>query len=145
MMTVGENLWDYETLRRRWERTRVAEQGAYRRPEKTRRARGGEVVNALKEAIGATGDPRFAAAIKALKEHGLDRPDAKTFQRARWRPIEYNCLRRMEQLLRVPARSTRVAAARTAVEFHVEALSFDAVVRRLERAYRSHLRWRAEA
>jgi hypothetical protein len=139
-MTVGENLWDYETLWRRWERTRCAEQGAYRRPTKTRRARGGEVVNALKEAFGAAGDPRFAAAIEALKEHGLDRPDAKTFQRIRWRPLEFNSIRRMEQLLRVPDRSRRIAAARTAVEFHIEAASFDAVVRRLDRAYLAHVR-----
>jgi hypothetical protein len=143
-MTAGENLWDYTTLQRRWERALRLVRGAACRPTKTRRARAGEVVNALKDAFGATGDPRFIAAIAALKEHGLDRPDAKTFQRVRWRPIEYNSIRRMEQLLRVPDRSRRIAAARTAVEFHIEAASFDAVVRRLDRAYLAHLR-RTEA
>jgi hypothetical protein len=129
--------WDYETFRLRWQRTHHF---ACRVPAKTRRARSGEVVYWLKWAIGLTGDPRFAAAIEATKEHKLDRLNSKTLQRVVWRPIERTCIRRMQQLLRVQTRSMRWAAARTANEFHIEAQSFDAVVRRLERAYRAHLR-----
>jgi hypothetical protein len=138
------DLWSYETLRRRWEMTRHglpgvgSERTAYRSPEKVRRARGSEVIAALKEAFGATGDPRLVAAIEALKESGFDQPNAKTLQRFRAVPIEANCIRRIEQLrAREPRPSVRSAAARTAVEFHVEGATFDAVVRRLERAYRA--------
>jgi hypothetical protein len=50
-MTAGEDLWSYEALRRRWEQTHDAEQKAYRRPKKIRRARGAEVIAALKEQL----------------------------------------------------------------------------------------------
>lgn len=126
---------DYETLRAHWERAR-RDAGRVYRPEKIRRARRGEIVSALTTMHAATGDLRFGDALAAMVEHRFDRQHAGTW-RIRERQEERVCIWRMHELrVRGKARSERQAAAMVAVMFCVGGLSFDAAVRKLERAYR---------
>ena len=85
----------------------------------------------------ATGDTRFSAAIEAITEYGLDRQNAGTW-RLQERHEERFCIYQMEHLLRRDASlSVRRAAARVAVMALVDGASFDAVVKRVERAYQT--------
>ena len=125
----------YEQLRERWERIQVAEQLIYRRDKKISPARVRSVVAFLKglrdhkDASGRLIDPRFDDMARTIERFdGSSRP-------AYMRHVDTVCVARIEQLMRNKT-SVRIAAARTAVEFAVPGQSFDAVVKRLERAHR---------
>jgi hypothetical protein len=126
----------YTQLGERWERIRAAEQLIYRRDKKISRARVRSVVAFLKglrdhkDALGRLIDPRFDDMARTT-EH-FDRSSRPAYMRH----VDTVCVARIEQLTRNGTTSVRIAAARTAVEFCVPGQSFDAVVKRLERAHR---------
>ena len=130
-------LLDDKALRAAWERVIQLQRRIYGddSTKASRRARYGEMVAALEAMLSATGDARFVAAIEAMKEHGFGRPDAGTWKR-RLDRTEKVCVRQMHELLsRSWARNPRHAAAIIAVMFSIDGASFDAVRKRLERAY----------
>jgi hypothetical protein len=129
-------LFDDKALRAAWERVIPLQRRIYGddSTKASRRARYGEMVAALEAMHSATGDARFVAAIEAMKEHGFDRQDAGTWRRLD--RTEKVCVRRMhELLLRNRVRSVGHAAGMVAVMFSIDGASFDAVRKRLERAY----------
>jgi hypothetical protein len=133
----------YPVLQDRWERVcgiRMLKQEAGFYPPRRRRASGASLITALTAMQAKTGDSRFGAAIEAIKEHKLDQQDAGT-----WKNVahaEMACVRRMLALVNGKGRlSSRHAAARVAAEYAVQGKSFDAVVKRLERAYRRLTVW----
>jgi hypothetical protein len=127
--------WDFEALRAAWERAIPMQRGIYRPQKKRRRARSGETIAALEDMYAATGDASFRAAVESMKKYGLDHQDAGTW-RVRETRVETTCIARMHHLRkRDGTLSVRRAAAMAAVMFWVEGASFEAVVRRLERAY----------
>jgi hypothetical protein len=127
----------YKALRKRWEavcgpRRRKLEAGIYRRP--SRRPSGPAIIAALEDMQARTGDGRFGSAIEAIKQHGFDRQHAGT--RKNVAATERAFVGRMLVLTNVKRLSVHKAAAHVAVEFWIAGQSFDAVVQRLERAYR---------
>jgi hypothetical protein len=131
-------LLDDKALRAAWDRVIPLQRRIYGddSTKASRRARYGEMVAALEAMHSATGDARFVAAVEAMKEHGFDRQDAGTWKR-RFDSTEKVCVRRMHELLsRNRARNARHAAGMVAVMFSIDGASFDAVRKRLERAYR---------
>lgn len=128
----------YDVLQARWERVHAREGEVYVRTKKMRQARGSETIATLKVWYAATGDIAFREAIEAAQKRGFDRQNSSTLKRARDMAHGYNeevSLAMMVRLLR-RGRTLRSAAARTAVAYSVPGNSFDAVVKKLERAYR---------
>jgi hypothetical protein len=133
----------FDALRKRWERVcgeQVLNREARFYPRRRRRASGAAIITALTAMQAKTGDSRFGSAIDAIKEHKLDRQDAGTWKNAA--EAEMACVGRMLALVNGKGRlSSRQAAARVAAEYAVQGKSFDAVVKRLERAYRRLTVW----
>jgi hypothetical protein len=104
--------------------------------KKARRARYGEMIALLEDKHAVTGNPRFGAAMEAIKERGFGRQHAGTW-RTRKKQDERVYVARMHDILeQKEAPSIRTAAARVAVEFWIPGASFEAIVKRLDRAYR---------
>ena len=128
--------WDYKALSEIWKLAANAQRRIYSNTKAPKRARVGEMIAALSAMYHCSGDPRFTAAVEAIKEGGFDKANAGTFK-ARERAEDQLYARRMHYLLaRDKTMSIRIAAARVAVEFIVPGATFDAVVKRLARAYR---------
>ena len=128
--------FDREALRSAWKLATDMQRRIYAQQKKIRRrARSGATVADLQMMQAATGDPRFVAAIEAMKAHGFDRKDAGTWKRI-FDGDQRLYVRRMHELLtRKRVRSVSDAAAIVAEMFCVGGQSFDAVVKKLERAY----------
>lgn len=125
----------YEQWRERWEKARAAERLIYRPDKKISRASVRSVVAFLrgvrshKDKRGRLSDPRFDNMARAIEGFRFDRSSRPAY----FRHVEAVCVARIVQLVCNNGTSVRLAAARAATEFFVEAQSFDAVVKRLER------------
>jgi len=98
-----------------------------------------EVMAMLQDMHVASGDQAFAEAVNAIKKHGFDRANAGTWKNAQEKIFgeTRTCVARMEWLIeRKKVPSVRQAAAQVAVEYSIAGASFNAVVKRLEGAYR---------
>jgi hypothetical protein len=126
----------YLRLQARWERGRAAEERAYRKEVKPKRARSGEVAATLEAMYEATGDAAYADAFKAMQRDGFDkRGTSWKWTPARAKNADEVCLRRMNFLVRRGC-TLRHAAAMAAVELLVPGKTFESVVTRLETTYR---------
>jgi hypothetical protein len=130
----------YEQWRERWEKAHAAALLIYRADKKTSAAKVRSVIAFLKsvrdhkDKRGRLSDPRFNDMAQVIEGFHLDHSPRTAY----YRHVDSVCVVRIEQLARNGA-SVRIAAARTAVEFHVHnGHSFSAVTKRLERAHR---RW----
>jgi hypothetical protein len=143
----------YAAFCRRWEAHRFAEQSDFRKPGAEIK-RVGEVVATLRVLYEETRNPCYNDAVRDIEERGIGRGAKLAWRRAFARHVKDVCLARMAHLLRKAkedadedagenadeAPPVRVAAARTAAEFHVPGRSFDGVVKRIERAWRAEVR-----
>jgi hypothetical protein len=130
----------YPQLCTRWERVHAFE--AAFKHEKAGRPSGPKVIaylNNVRAALTST-DTEAALVIQktidVLAKHGFDHADAGTWKRAPPVDPETIYMRRMDQVMQRNGGKLRSAAARVAVEYWVAGKSFDAVVKRLSRAYR---------
>jgi hypothetical protein len=129
----------YAQWRERWEKAHAAELLIYRADKKISAAKIRGVVAFLKsvrghkDKRGRLSDPRFNNMAQVIEGFHLDRSSRAAY----YRHVDTVCAIRIEQLVRNRT-PIRIAAARAAVEFCVPGQSFDAVVKRLERAHR---RW----
>jgi hypothetical protein len=130
----------YEVLQARWESVHAREGEIYVRTKKMRQARGSETIATLKVWYAATRDIAFRKAIEAAQKLRFDRQNSSTLKRARDMAHGYDekvFLAMMVRLLQSGrAPSLRSAAAQATVAYSVAGNSFDAVVKKLERAYR---------
>ena len=129
-------------LRERWESADRLARGVYKSPEKIRLARGREVVAALRAMYSATGDPAFAAALKAIEVWGFERLDAGTLKRARISAGSNETVTFFPRMHTLVGQgfSVRHAAAQVACTWWIEGQSFDAVVDGLRTGYRKWLK-----
>jgi hypothetical protein len=123
------NATQHDQLRELWERMHEHE---LKREKSIRRASAPEVIAALEFMFAATDDPIFTQATSAVRRHAgklqFTRQDRRTY------------LRRIHHLVSRRKIPVRAAAARTAADFFVPGDSFDAVVDKLERAYKKEIR-----
>jgi hypothetical protein len=125
-------------LEQRWQRvvnqrTRKREQVVYRR--ETRRASGPKIIAALKDMASATGDPRFTAAVQAIKEHRYDRQHAGTWRQIKRIAAEVAYARAMETLI-WKGWPERKAAGQVAIDFMIAGANLKSVVATLVHVYR---------
>jgi hypothetical protein len=128
----------FPELQARWERGRALETAAYAEEEKPRLGRTTEVAATLVAMYRATGRGIYAEAHRAMMFDGFLDDDGACGRFAPWweKQAEATYIERMKFLVERDAdRSVRHAAARTAAEYLVPGKNFEAVVKRLERAY----------
>ncbi len=97
-----------------------------------------KVMAMLQDMHVASGDQIFAEALNAIKKHGFDRANAGTWKKAQEKIFgeTHNYVARMEWLIGRRKVSVSQAAAQVAVEYSIAGASFNAVVKRLQGAYR---------
>jgi hypothetical protein len=144
----------YPELRERWERVRKAEGAAYRKEKKSRRGRAVETAEALEALFFATGNEVYKQAFEAMRDGGIvEVGDAGAVNSVggpwKYRPLrERNAeavyLAGVDDLVRRDV-ELRHAAAMVAVTYFIPGKTFDAVVAKLEKAYRDFRRSRIKA
>jgi hypothetical protein len=127
----------YKDLKARWDRVRAAEAHAYRRAPKPRLPREQEIAAGLDALYAATGNADYASAFEALQKDGSNRRRSWKWTPLREKNADAVYLDRMHWLVQQQRHSQRHAAALVAVEFFIPGKTFDAVVNRLELAYRN--------
>lgn len=120
---------DYDTWRERWERVHLAERLADRPAMKVSRARVRRTVIDLRAIYKASGDRRLEAMANVV--YGFAPRTNRDYTKA----AKLVYMARMRQILRNNSRTVHNAAAQVAVEFAVPGQSFDAAVKKLERAW----------
>jgi hypothetical protein len=106
-------------------------------PKAPRRARGTEVIAALREYSRATGDLRFHHAILAVEQHGFHNMNAGSLKKAgRFSRVELEHVYMARLLDTGEVKSEREAAKYTAAAWGSDGHSFDAAVKALVDGFR---------